>query len=345
MRPPAPNIHDVARDAGVSIATVSRALRGVDRVSTATRERVLQVASTLGYVASPTAASLASGKTGVVAVLAPFLSRWFFAHALDGIEQTLRVHGLHVLLVNVGSTSEGRTLLHERQLLRGRIDGLVVLSCDLARSEVAVLASLHVPVVTVGVDVPPWDRVGIDDVAAGATAMGHLLALGHRRLAYVGGDAAHDVNVATASERLAGTRQAVAAVEGPPASLVELVSDWTVTGGRAAGEQLLLAPDRPTAVLAASDEMAVGVLGAARALGVRVPQELSVMGIDDHEFAVTHDLSTVAQPVRELGAAAARLLVEVLAGDGSPRRRTLTLPTHVVVRGSTGAVRPVGALS
>jgi LacI family transcriptional regulator, repressor for deo operon, udp, cdd, tsx, nupC, and nupG len=338
LRPAGPNIHDVARDAGVSIATVSRALRGVDHVSEATRARVLRAAAELGYTASPTATSLATGKTGVVAVLAPFLSRWYFAHALDGIEQALRRRGLHVLLVNVGTTVEGRTLLLERQLLRGRVDGLVVLSCDLSPAEVAVLASLHVPVVTVGVDLPPWDRVGIDDVAAGQAAMEHLLALGHRRLGYVGGDVAHDVNVATAVERLDGARRAVARAGLRPGAMVELVGDWSVAGGLVAGERLLGLPSPPTAVLAASDEMAVGVLCAARRRGVRVPAELSVVGIDDHEAAVTHDLTTIAQPVQALGATAAGLLVDVLDGTAAGRR-SLTLPTRLLVRGSTAPPR------
>ncbi len=336
-----PGIHDVAQRAGVSTATVSRALRGVDRVSAATRLRVLEAATALGYVASPTAASLASGRTGVVGVLAPFLSRWFFAHALDGIERRLRVDGLHVLLFNVGSTRTSRSVLVDQQLLRRRVDAVLVLSCDLDPREVAALSDLHVPVATVGVDVAPWHLVGIDDVGAGRLAMEHLLALGHRDVVHVGGDQAHDVHVATAVDRLAGIRQACAAAGVPDPR--QLVGDWTVAGGVVAGRSLLACRPRPTAVLAASDEMAVGVLIAAREAGLRVPQDLSVIGVDDHEFAFTHDLTTVAQPVEELGAAAAALLVDVLRQRGPAQpRRVVTLPTRLVVRGSTG---PPGAVS
>ncbi|MCW2607825.1 MAG: transcriptional regulator, LacI family [Frankiales bacterium] len=337
-----PGIHDVAERAGVSTATVSRALRGVDRVSESTRARVLEAAAALGYVASPTAASLASGRTGVVGVLAPFLSRWFFAHALDGVERRLRVDGLHVLLCNVGSTRSSRSVLLDQQLLHGRVDAVLVLSCDLEPEEVAALSGLRVPVATVGVDVAPWHLVGIDDVAAGRSAMEHLLGLGHRDVAYVGGDQVRDVHVATAVDRLDGIRQAAAAA-GTPAPR-ELVGDWTVAGGVAAGRRLLACTPRPTAVVAASDEMAVGVLCAAREAGVRVPQDLSVMGVDDHEFAFTHDLTTVAQPVEALGAAAAELLVDVLRHPrGAAPRRVVTLPTSLVVRGSTGA--PPGGVS
>jgi DNA-binding LacI/PurR family transcriptional regulator len=313
----------------------------VDRVSAGTRDRVLQAAHRLDYVASPTAASLATGRTGVVGVLAPFLSRWFFAHALDGVEHTLRTHGLHLLLLNVGSRPSTGPLLLDEVRLRKRVDAVLVVSCDLGALEVAMLAALRVPVATLGVDVGPWDLVGVDDAAAGDTAMTHLLSLGHRRLAYVGGDVEQDVHVATAVQRLEGVRRALRRARVDPECLQTVVGDWTVAGGLAAGGQLLDQPTPPTAVLAASDEMAIGVLMAARRRGVRVPQELSVMGVDDHELAWTHDLTTVAQPVEALGTAAAQLVVDALAAGapvpGRPRR-VVTLATSLVVRGSTGPV-------
>lgn len=336
-----PTIHDVARYAGVSTATVSRALRGVDRVRPATRERVLRAADHLDYIASPTATSLATGRTGVVGVLAPFLSRWFFAHALDGVEHTLRTHGLHMLLLNVGSRPSTEPLLLDQLRLRKRVDAVLVVSCDLGAFEVAMLTALRVPVATLGVDVGPWDLVGVDDAAAGDTAMTHLLSLGHRRLAYVGGDVEQDVHVATAVQRLEGIRRALRHAGVDLQCLQSVVGDWTVAGGLVAGAQLLDQPTPPTAILAASDEMAIGVLMAARQRGVRVPQELSVMGVDDHELAWTHDLTTVAQPVEALGTAAAQLVVNALsAGPPEPgRERTVvTLATSLVERGSTGPV-------
>ena len=331
-----PGIHDVAAEAGVSTATVSRALRGVDRVCPATRARVLTAAAALGYVASPTAASLASGRTGVVGVLAPFLSRWFFARVLDGVESRLRDDGLHVLLFNVGTTRSSRSLLLDRRLLRRRVDAVLAVSCDLEPPEVALVSALHVPVVTVGVDVAGWDLVGIDDLRAGRDAMEHVLALGHRDVAYVGGDRVHDVHVATAVARLQGVQQA-AAEAGAPAPH-EHVGDWTVAGGLAVGEALLDRPVRPTAVVAASDEMAIGVAVAARRRGLRLPEDLSIIGVDDHELAFTHDLTTVRQPVAELGTSAAGLLVQHLRRPRQEEGRTvITLPTELVVRGSTAA--------
>ena len=122
------------------------------------------------------------------------------------------------------------------------------------------------------------------------------------------------------------------------------MGDWTIAGGDAAGERLLAAARPPTAIVAASDEMAVGVLCAARRRGVRVPEELSVVGFDDHEFAVTHGLTTVSQPVDALGAAAAAVLVDVLRHGQPPARRSITLPTQLVVRTSSGPASAVDAV-
>ena len=333
---PQSSIRDVARAAGVSTATVSRALRGLDRVSEATRNKVLIAADELQYVASPPAATLASGRTWVVGVVLPFLHRWFFATLLDGTEEVLRRHGYHILLFSVGVRTSSRTLILDQRLLAKRVDALLVLAADLEPEEVALLQALHVPIVTVGVDLEGWDRVGIDDVGASRLALRHLIELGHRRIGYVGGTPAEDVHVATAVERRRGVREELdgAGLALDDALVVE--SDWTVPGGVVAGRQLLAEAEPPTAVLAASDEMAIGVLLAARTHGREVPRQLSVIGIDDHEMAFTHDLTTVAQPVREQGRVAGQLLLDALAGEQATSRTATLLPTRLVVRGSTG---------
>ena len=331
------SIRDVAKAAGVSTGTVSRALRGLDRVSEETRARVLSAAAELHYVPSPTAASLASGKTYVVGVVVPFITRWFFANLIDGAEKQLRDRGYHVLLFNVGrGASSTRTLVLDKSLLWKRLDAVLVLSADLDADELALLSQLRRPVVTVGVDLNGWDRVGIDDRAAAEDVTTYLLSLGHRCISFVGGNPDEDVHVATAVDRLAGFRKAVqaAGLELRPDQVV--TSDWTVQGGIAAGELLLSSPDPPTAVVAASDEMAIGVICAARERGVDVPGDLSVVGIDDHEMAFTHGLTTIAQPVREQGEAAAQLVLDALTRTAEPARQVVTMPTQLVVRSSTG---------
>lgn len=331
------SIRDVAREAGVSTATVSRALRGLDRVSAATRAKVLRAADELQYVASPTAATLASGRTWVIGVVVPFLSRWFFATLLDGTEEVLRRNGYHILLFSVGLRTSTRTLMLDQRLLAKRVDALLVLAADLEQEEVAMLAGLGVPVVSVGVDLQPWQRVGIDDIAAGQVAIGHLVGLGHRHIAFVGGTPGEDVHTATAVERRAGVVEGLRQAGLTLATDLDLESDWTVLGGQTAGRRLLSLPAPPTAILGASDEMAIGVLLAARALGVAVPRQLSVVGIDDHEMAYSHDLTTVAQPVREQGRAAAQLVLDALSTADAPACRYRVLPTRLVVRGSTAA--------
>ncbi|GAA4657504.1 LacI family DNA-binding transcriptional regulator [Kineococcus glutinatus] len=333
------SIRDVATAAGVSVATVSRALRGLDRVSADTRRRVLAAAEALDYVASPTAASLATGRTSVVGVVLPFLDRWFFSTVVSEVEDVLRRSGYQVLLLNVGDRSLERPMVLDQRLLAKRIDGVLVLSVDLDAEETGVLDRLGLPVVTVGSALPGHDRVGIDDGAAVETAAQHLLALGHRRIAHVGGDSGTDVRRATAVDRALGVRRAMAAADVALPGQLDVVADWTVTGGWRAAEALLARRDPPTAVLAASDEMAIGALCAARALGWDVPRHLSVVGVDDHEMAVTHDLTTVAQPVRSQGRLAAEMLLGRLRGHVPAGAREVLLSTSLVVRASTAPPR------
>jgi DNA-binding LacI/PurR family transcriptional regulator len=348
-------IEDVAQAAGVSTATVSRALRGLPMVSDGTRQRVLLAAAELQYVASPTAASLASGKTMVVGVVVPYVTRWYFAHLIAGASGVLRQHGYHVLLFDVGGEGPDRpTLLESRALFR-RVDAVLVLSLRVNPPERELLHNLGVPVVTVGVPGDGWTCVRIDDVAATTRATEHLVRLGHRDIAFVGGEAVTSGDYATPVDRERGFRDTMRrhGLDVDPSWVVS--TDWTAAGGLAAGSRLLAASRRPTAVVACSDELAIGVLAAARSLGLRVPQDVSVTGIDDHDMAAVHGLTTVAQPVGEQGRLAARLLLRELAGaagagvqggavqggavqagtvDGT-RRRIVEVPVELVPRSST----------
>ena len=332
-------IQDVAAAAEVSQATVSRALRGLPRVNEETRQRVLRVASELDYVASPTATSLASGKTTIVAVVAPSITRWYFANLLSGVGAVLQDRGYHLLLFETGLPGEERRLVVDAQLLRRRVEGVVVMSMELDETEWDLLSSLRVPLVTVGVRAPGWDSVRIDDTEAARTATRHLVGLGHQRIAHVGGHAPREGLALMPPDRRAGYEKAMA----DSGLLVRPdwveASDWTVRGGLAAGHRLLALEERPTAVFAACDELAIGVMLAARAIGLSVPEDLSVIGIDDHELAFTHDLTTVAQPVIEQGRHAGRLLVEALTSSADRRSaRNVVERTKLVVRGTTAPI-------
>jgi DNA-binding LacI/PurR family transcriptional regulator len=204
------SIKDVAREVGVSTATVSRALRGLPRVSEETRVRVLQVAAELDYVASPSAAGLASGQTRAVGVIVPFVTRWFYASVVQGAEELLREAGYDLLLYNLGGDKDARHRVFRTHLLRKRVDAVLVLSLTPTDDEVAALMRLDRPVAVVGATVSGWASVRIDDGATARIAMRHLIDLGHRRIGYVGGSLEEQLDFAAPLDRLNGYRAAMA---------------------------------------------------------------------------------------------------------------------------------------
>jgi LacI family repressor for deo operon, udp, cdd, tsx, nupC, and nupG len=329
------SIKDVAREVGMSTATVSRALRGMPRVSEATRRKVLEAAERLDYVASPHAVSLASGQTRAVGVVVPFVTRWFYGSVVHGAEELLRGAGYDLLLYNLAGDHDARHRVFSTHLLRKRVDAVLVLALTPTGDEVASLTRLGRPVAIVGGRVSGWSTVRIDDVATARTAMRHLLELGHRRIGYIGGSLENQLDSSAPLDRLTGYRQAMAEAGVPVEREWEVTGDFTVRGGAAAAERLLALRPRPTAIFAASDEMAIGTIRAARRSGLRVPEDLSVIGIDDHEMAELFELTTVSQPAHEQGRLAARLLLDAIQADGSPEPQTITVPTALVVRGTT----------
>lgn len=327
-------IKDVAREVEMSTATVSRALRGLPGVTEQTRERVMAAAHRLGYVPSPSAAGLASGQTRTVAVVVPFVTRWFFATVVHGAEQVLRQHGYDLLLYNLGGDRAARHRVFETSLLTKRVDAVLVLSLTPTEDELARLAGLGRPVTIVGADIPGWATVRIDDVEAAATATRHLAELGHRRIAYIGGATEGVLDFTAPTARISGYRRTLADHGLPHDPGLEEDGEFTVVGGLRAGRSLLARSDRPTAVFAASDEMAIGVLRAARELGLRVPEDISVIGIDDHEMAGYFDLTTVVQPAEEEGQVAARQVLGALE-RAEWRPEQVILPTRLLVRRTT----------
>jgi DNA-binding LacI/PurR family transcriptional regulator len=276
-----------------------------------------------------------------VAVVVPWVTRWFFASVVQGAEEVLRERGYDLLLYNLAGSASARYRVFEAGRLTKRVDAVLVLSLRPTADELERLAHLGCPVIIVGADVPGWATVRIDDEHAARTATAHLAGLGHRRIAYVGGPGVLDFTAPRARE--AGYRGALhdAGLAHDPS--LEVDGEFTLTGGIAAGRQLLQRPDRPTAIFAASDEMAIGVLRAARELSLRVPEDLSIVGIDDHELAEFFDLTTVAQPVLEQGRVAARQVLDALEArdsDAGWRPAQVILPTRLLERGSTGPAPP-----
>ncbi|GAA4709798.1 LacI family DNA-binding transcriptional regulator [Nocardioides conyzicola] len=332
------SIKDVARDVEMSTATVSRALRGLQGVSEETRGRVMESARRLGYVPSPSAAGLASGLTRTVAVIVPRVTQWFFAAIVQGAEEVLRERGYDLLLYNLAGDASARHRVFETNLLTKRVDAVLVLSLKPSPDELDRLLRLGRPVTIIGADMPGWATVRIDDHEAASTATQHLLDLGHRRIAYIGGATEGVLDFTAPSARLAGYRCTLERTGAPPAPELEADGAFTVAGGLRAARELLSGTDRPTAIFAASDEMAIGALRAAQELGLRVPEDVSVIGIDDHEMASYFDLTTVAQPVHEQGRVAATQVLAALTDDHWHPEQVI-LPTELVVRRTTAQLR------
>ncbi|HET6826117.1 MAG TPA: LacI family DNA-binding transcriptional regulator [Amnibacterium sp.] len=328
------SIHDVARYTGVSTATVSRALRGLPNVSPRTRQAVEAAAAELGYVPSPSAAALSSGRHRAVGVVIPSMGRWFYTEVVEGADSVLRREGYDAFLVNLGAGPGERERLFHNALLRKRADAVIALGIDFSKEERRELRSLQMPAIVVGAPVRGLRSVGIDDAVATALAMEHLVALGHTRIAHIGGENEYGMDYTVAQVRRETWRAAL--VEHG----AEVRDDWFISAGfqmppaKRAARTLLGVADRPTAVFAGSDEMAFGVLVAAGELGLRVPDDLSVIGIDDHAWSDAFGLTTVRQHPQAQGATAARIVLDELQGIHA-RQRVVRAECSLVLRSTT----------
>lgn len=314
---PRSSIVDVAQRAGVSVATVSRALRDMPNVSKTTRDRVLRAAAELNYAASPLASGLVTGRVRAVGVVLPYAGRWFFAEVVRGIEEALRGHGYDLSLHVLAGASRRREFF-ESLPVRRRVDAILVVALPLDPVEVEVLRTLHVPLACVAEPVAGMHGERVDNVSAARLAVQHLVNLGHRRIACIGGDMDGPERFSVPGLRTEGYRLALgeAGIEVRPGW--ERDGRFTARGGELAMTALLSQPGgRPTAVYCQSDEMAFGALRALRRSGLRCPDDVSIVGMDDHELSETFDVTTVAQPVAVQGAAAARWLVARLEGAPS----------------------------
>lgn len=333
------DIADVARLAGVSTATVSRALNG-KTASAATREKVLAAAAELGYVVSSNASGLASGRTRHIGFMVPFIDRWFFTDLLTGIESVLLSQGYDVTLYDLQGNESQRDQVFGSSLRRASIDGLIAASIELTPDEVRALRALGKPVVSIGGYIEGATAVDVDNARMATLATEHLLSLGHTRIAYVGAGRTIASAFQLGDARYDGWLSAMRAAGLEVEETGFWEADFDIPSGYAAAKALL-AHDRPTAIFAASDEIGIGCMLAARDLGLRVPDDLSVVGIDDHKLSAFFGLTTLAQDPAGQGRLAAHLLLAQLDNPGAaPEHRTLT--PRFVVRSSTA--RPGGAV-
>jgi DNA-binding LacI/PurR family transcriptional regulator len=331
-------IRDVAREAGVSTATVSRALRGLNNVDPATAAHVRKVADRLDYAISPTASGLASGRTGSVAVLTPYIARWYFSTVLTGIEKVMQGACVDLLLHRIADPTMPSDVLVGRRL-RNRVDGFLVVGLPATSPDLVELRRRRSAVTLVGTTSEGMSSVTIDDVEAARTATQHLVNLGHRRIGIIAGVPRASPYLPQVS-RLQGYREVLKAARLPLDARLRAYGSFTSAGGEAAMNTLLAQPKPPTGVFAMSDEMAFGAMRALRRHGLQAGTDVALVGLDGHEMADLLELTTVSQPVADLGEHAARDLLERLA-DTSRGLSEVVLPTTLQVRASTAP--PKGA--
>ncbi len=334
-----PSLHDVARAAGVSLATASRAINNAYGVSAATRRKVLAVVEQLDFVASPEAERLARGATGRVALVVPHIERWYFGEMVAGIERELSTAGFDILLYHVDGPDDRRDFF-SRLPARRKVDACIVVAFPLDDDERKRLEVMGVAMAAAGGQLAEYPFASIDDYAAGRLAVDHLLALGHTRIAMIASCEPNVPGWPVNNLRARAYTDAMQeqGVRADPDLVREV--EWSPHNAERAMHDLLTIGNQPTAVYAHSDELALGAMHALRAAGLHVPGDVSVVGIDDHPIAEFLDLTTVHQPVREQGVMAARMVLQSLrGGEGESVPRSVLLPTSLVVRGSTAKPR------
>lgn len=341
-------IKEVASRAGLSVATVSRALSGKSNVSSRSRRLAQEAARELGFVPSYHASSLASGRNHNIGLVVPNVQRWYFSSVLEGVSETLLDAGYDLTLYNVGEQPERRNSILTDFLLRKRLDAVIAVALVLSEEEIGQLLAVHRPIVGIGGALRGASTIRIDDKGLAMMATRHLIGLGHTRVAHITGDAGLTRDFRLPQLRQEGFTAALAGAGLEFRQEWHATADFTIQGAYAAGRRLLgTSAERPTAVFAASDEMAVGIMLAARDFGLRVPEDLSVVGIDGHELAETFGLTTVSQDPRGQGRLAAATALALLEGaggdsDGGPAATAAQdqeYPTEFVIRHST-AVPP-----
>ena len=330
-------IREVAQRAGVGLGTVSRVLNDSPWVSASTRGRVQAAIAELDFRPNQTARRLSLGKTLTIAAIVPFFTRPAFVERLRGVENTLMESEYDLILYNV-ETPERRDRCFHEVPRRERVDGVLIISLPPRLEDVEHLAKADVPVVLVDANHPALtglNRIIIDDVAGGQRAVEHLIGLGHRRIGFISDPLDTPFNFTSSRDRYQGYRQALAAAGIPVRTEYHAQGEHGRQQARRMAEQLLALPERPTAIFAASDTQALGVLEAARQAGCEVPKDLSVIGYDDIEVAEYAGLSTIRQQMYQSGQAGVALLLNVLAQPARPPE-CRTMPTELVIRQSTG---------
>jgi len=326
------SMSDVAERAGVSISTVSRALRGQPGVGEPARARIRAIAEDLMYVVSPEASSLARRETDRVAVVVPRIDVWFYSAMLAGVESVLRDAGMDVLLYQIDGQAQ-RSRFFQQLPVRRKVDAVVLVALPMLPAEIDRLDLMGVHVVVAGGRLRSYPFVEVDDHAVGTSAVDHLVELGHRRIAMIRTSDTDGTAWSSDLLRTQGYRAALANhdLPAPPDYLV--TEAYGVDAGARGMRRLLALEEPPTAVFAYSDEIAVSALRALQLAGLRVPDDISLIGADGHPLGELFGITTFEQSVVGQGRLAAETVVALLRGQEVDP--AVQVPTRLVDRGST----------
>ena len=331
------SIEDVAAAAGVSVATVSRALRGLPNVADSTRERVKAVAEQLDYRANPAASRLAMGRSKSVAIVVPIVNSWYFSNVVAGAAAACAEAGYDTIVTGVGAAMRDADVVSAIKALRRRVDAAIFVDITVSDAELETMAAQSLVVMSVGRGLPGVPSVGIDDVEVGRLATQHLIDLGHEKIGVIRGPEHDPFSFAVPNQRLQGHEQAMIVAGLPIAAAMQTPGSFTIQDGVDGFRALMDADEPPTAIFSLADEIAFGVIHAAAKAGTDIPRDLSLIGVDDHEFAPIVGLTTVHQDVSDHGARAGRAVISMLEGEElSPNRSNA--PVRLVERRTTAAL-------
>jgi len=325
-----PTIYDVAKQAQVSITTVSRILNTPDKVNSETRERVLAAIDALAFVPKAEARARAMQHTGRIGVITPFFTAPSFIQRLRGIAETLSPESYELVIYTVDSNDHLQGYLSSLPLT-GNLDGLIVLSLPVGESEVRRLIDHSLPAVLIEYPHPKLNCVEIDDMEGGRMATNYLLKKGHRRIAFLGDTDLPEYAIHPVGLRLSGYRQALKKARIKLPDTFVRLAPYSQEQTRQVAKELLNLPEPPTAIFAATDFQALGVLKAARQLEIRVPEQLAVIGFDDLDLAEYADLTTISQHLDESGKLAVEILLAQIKSPARPPRH-VKLPLSLIER-------------
>ncbi|MCA9936758.1 MAG: LacI family DNA-binding transcriptional regulator [Ardenticatenaceae bacterium] len=326
-------IRDVAKHAGVGVGTVSRVLNNNPSVSDLTRQKVLSVIDSLNFSPSQAARRLSRGKTMAVGVVVPFFTNPSVVKRLQGVISVIATSQYDLVLFDV-ENAEDRDGLLKNIIQREIVDGLLIISLKPSENDVTEIVEANVPTVIVDAEHPGFSRVIVDNVAGARQATEHLIQLGHHQIAYLNDDPTNPFNNAPTHDRYQGYLQALEGAGIPVRAGYYRQGTLDRESARHLTRELLQLPDPPTALFVYSDTQAIGVLEAARDLGLNVPEDFSVIGYDDIEAAKLLHLTTIRQSLYESGVIGGQLLLEQML-EPSLEPDEVVLETELIVRGTT----------